>query len=159
MGTKCRDASLIACTDFGRHQDPPNTVTVPTPLITGFTPIREYTSALSIFLLRGFRCRERHGGSRGANETPARGSTGRHAVNIASASEGHPLALGLKLMSDFFQTGVVATLHRLTHGGADRLEGDLETFSRVRPMAYMTVQHPQGRILRSLKRDIFAVSS
>ncbi len=37
-------------------------------------------------------------------------------------------------MSDFFQTGVVTTLHRLKPNNLERLEGDLERFSRNRPI-------------------------
>lgn len=37
-------------------------------------------------------------------------------------------------MSDFFQTGVVTTLHRLRPNSVERLEGDLERFSRNRPI-------------------------
>src|SRR5512139_1378941 len=35
-------------------------------------------------------------------------------------------------MSDFFQTGMVTTLHRLKPNNVERLEGDLEKFSRSR---------------------------
>ena len=38
-------------------------------------------------------------------------------------------------MSDFFQTGVVATLHRLVASGHDRLEQELSVFARNRPIA------------------------
>jgi glucosyl-3-phosphoglycerate synthase len=61
-------------------------------------------------------------------------------------------------MSDFYQTGVVATLHRLTQGGTDRLERDLDGFSRVRPIGlvlpalYSEFQHPaMDGILRELR--------
>lgn len=37
-------------------------------------------------------------------------------------------------MSDFYQTGVVTTLHRLKANSIERLEGDLERFSRRRPI-------------------------
>ena len=37
-------------------------------------------------------------------------------------------------MADFHQTGVVTTLHRLTHNSIDRLEADLERFSRNKPI-------------------------
>jgi glucosyl-3-phosphoglycerate synthase len=37
-------------------------------------------------------------------------------------------------MADFHQTGVVATLHRLRNDSIDRLEADLERFSRNRPI-------------------------
>lgn len=38
-------------------------------------------------------------------------------------------------MSDFHQTGIITTLHRLGSPGLERLEGDLETASRRRPVA------------------------
>ena len=37
-------------------------------------------------------------------------------------------------MADFHQTGVVTTLHRLKPNNLDRLEADLEKFSRNRPI-------------------------
>jgi glucosyl-3-phosphoglycerate synthase len=37
-------------------------------------------------------------------------------------------------MSDFFQTGVVTTLHRLKSNSIERLESDLESFARTRPI-------------------------
>ena len=37
-------------------------------------------------------------------------------------------------MADFYQTGVVTTLHRLTPNSIDRLEADLEKFSRNKPI-------------------------
>ena len=37
-------------------------------------------------------------------------------------------------MADFYQTGVVTTLHRLTSNSIDRLEADLEKFSRNKPI-------------------------
>ena len=37
-------------------------------------------------------------------------------------------------MADFQQTGVVTTLHRLTPNSIDRLEADLEKFSRNKPI-------------------------
>lgn len=39
-GMKCLPASSIAATTSGGMMDPPSIVTVPMPLITGFTPIR-----------------------------------------------------------------------------------------------------------------------
>ena len=73
-------------------------------------------------------------------------------------------------MSDFYQTGVVATLHRLTQGGSDRLERDLEAFSRVRPIGlvlpalYSEFQHPamegilrELREVRYLRRIVVAI--
>lgn len=38
-------------------------------------------------------------------------------------------------MSDFYQTGVITTLHRLGKPSLDRLEGELEQFTRQRPVA------------------------
>ena len=37
-------------------------------------------------------------------------------------------------MADFYQTGVVATLHRLSPDGLERLERELEAFSKVMPI-------------------------
>ena len=37
-------------------------------------------------------------------------------------------------MADFYQTGVVTTLHRLTSNSIERLEADLEKFSRNKPI-------------------------
>lgn len=37
-------------------------------------------------------------------------------------------------MADFYQTGVVATLHRLSPGGLERIESELESFSSVLPV-------------------------
>lgn len=38
-------------------------------------------------------------------------------------------------MSDFYQTGVIATLHRLGRPNAQKIESELETFARQRPIA------------------------
>lgn len=38
-------------------------------------------------------------------------------------------------MSDFFQSGVITTLHQLGHSSLDRLEGELYNYSRNRPIA------------------------
>ena len=38
-------------------------------------------------------------------------------------------------MADFHQTGIITTLHRLGSPGLERLEGELETQSRKRPVA------------------------
>ena len=37
-------------------------------------------------------------------------------------------------MADFYQTGVVTTLHRLTPDNIERLEADLEKFSQNKPI-------------------------
>lgn len=62
-------------------------------------------------------------------------------------------------MSDFYQTGVVTTLHRLRSNSVERLEGDLERFSRSRPIAlvlpalYSEFGTPaMQRIVRSLQQ-------
>jgi glucosyl-3-phosphoglycerate synthase len=38
-------------------------------------------------------------------------------------------------MSDFFQTGVITTLHQLGHPSLERLEAELASFSKIRPVA------------------------
>lgn len=54
-------------------------------------------------------------------------------------------------MSDFYQTGVVTTLHRLNPNGIDRLEAELETYSQhtpiglVLPALYTEFQKPAMR--------------
>ncbi|MFQ5695259.1 MAG: glycosyl transferase [Terriglobia bacterium] len=62
-------------------------------------------------------------------------------------------------MSDFYQTGVVATLHRLGQRGIDELEHDLVRFSREAPMAlvlpalYSEFETPaMGVILKELPK-------
>lgn len=62
-------------------------------------------------------------------------------------------------MSDFYQTGVVTTLHRLRPNSIERLEGDLERFNRNRPIAlvlpalYSEFQTPaMQRIVPALKQ-------
>lgn len=42
---------------------------------------------------------------------------------------------GGTIMSDFYQTGVIATLHRLGRPNAQKIESELETFARQRPIA------------------------
>jgi hypothetical protein len=37
-------------------------------------------------------------------------------------------------MADFYQTGIVPTLHRLTTDSLERLEADLERYTRTRPV-------------------------
>ncbi|MBI3875155.1 MAG: glycosyl transferase [Verrucomicrobia bacterium] len=61
-------------------------------------------------------------------------------------------------MSDFFQTGAIATLHRLGDGNVHRLEEELESFSLETPMALVLPCHVRevgtqalNRILRELK--------
>jgi len=38
-------------------------------------------------------------------------------------------------MSDFYQTGIVATLHRLGQDSLEKLESKLERYARERPIA------------------------
>src|SRR5512134_2117722 len=38
-------------------------------------------------------------------------------------------------MTDFYQTGIITTLHRLGRPPLERIEGDLLAFSRSRPVA------------------------
>jgi glucosyl-3-phosphoglycerate synthase len=44
-------------------------------------------------------------------------------------------------MSDFFQTGAIATLHRLGRPNAERLERELETFAKETPIALLLPCH------------------
>jgi glucosyl-3-phosphoglycerate synthase len=73
-------------------------------------------------------------------------------------------------MSDFYQTGVVTTLHRLKANQIERIEGDLERFSRNKPIALVlpalyaefespAMQHivSELRGLRYLQRIVVAV--
>jgi glucosyl-3-phosphoglycerate synthase len=39
------------------------------------------------------------------------------------------------IMSDFFQPGVITTLHRLKKGNLERMEMELEFYSRYNPIA------------------------
>lgn len=62
-------------------------------------------------------------------------------------------------MSDFFQTGLVTTLHRLAPGGLDRLELELARYSKAAPIGlvlpalYSEFQHPaMPGILNELAR-------
>ena len=62
-------------------------------------------------------------------------------------------------MSDFFQTGAIATLHRLGQFKADQLEGELEKFSEETPIALVLPCHIKemgtpalNGILTTLKR-------
>ena len=61
-------------------------------------------------------------------------------------------------MSDFYQTGVVTTLHRHDQGGLERLEDELEEFTRqtpvglVLPALFSEFEHPaMRRIVEELK--------
>lgn len=49
----------------------------------------------------------------------------------AAAERSH---LRKRLMADFYQTGMVATLHRLSRSGPERIEAELRQFSRARPI-------------------------
>jgi hypothetical protein len=63
-------------------------------------------------------------------------------------------------MGDFYQTGVISTLHRFTSNNLDRMEAELKRFSRATPMAlilpclYSELEGPaMPRILEELKRS------
>jgi len=62
-------------------------------------------------------------------------------------------------MGDFYQTGVISTLHRYTANNVDRMEAELKKFSRTTPMAlllpclYSELEGPaMPRILEELKK-------
>jgi glucosyl-3-phosphoglycerate synthase len=62
-------------------------------------------------------------------------------------------------MGDFYQTGVISTLHRFTSNNLDRMEAELKRFSRATPMAlilpclYSELEGPaMPRILEELKK-------
>jgi glucosyl-3-phosphoglycerate synthase len=65
-------------------------------------------------------------------------------------------------MAEFYQTGAVSTLHRLTPGGLERLEADLERFTRrapiglVLPALYSEFEGPaMGGIIQELTKVRF----
>jgi len=73
-------------------------------------------------------------------------------------------------MADFFQPGVITTIHRLTSGGLDRLENDLERFAAFNPIGlvlpalYREFEHPamrgicdELRHVRYLNRIVVAI--
>lgn len=73
-------------------------------------------------------------------------------------------------MADFFQSGSITTLHRLTEGGNERLESDLERFNIEKPLGlvlpalYREFEHPamrqicdELRNVRYLRRIVVAV--
>ena len=55
-------------------------------------------------------------------------------------------------MADFHQTGVLATFHRLGPLDLERLEGDLQTFNRHRPIALVLPTTPQELDSPSLRK-------
>jgi glucosyl-3-phosphoglycerate synthase len=55
-------------------------------------------------------------------------------------------------MADFHQTGVLATFHRLGALNVERLEGDLVTFSRHRPIALVLPTTPQELDSEAVKK-------
>ncbi len=62
-------------------------------------------------------------------------------------------------MGDFYQTGVISTLHRFTSNNVDRMEAELKKFSRTTPMAlllpclYSELEGPaMPRIVEELKK-------
>src|SRR5688572_20636118 len=61
-------------------------------------------------------------------------------------------------MADFYQTGVISTMHRLGEFKLEKIEAELEAFSKVRPIAlvlpclYSELKGPAlGDIVRQLK--------
>ena len=50
-------------------------------------------------------------------------------------------------MSDFFQNGVITTLHRLGSQTIERLESRLDEYAHVHPMALAALAIPAGIIL------------
>ncbi|MBL9204527.1 MAG: hypothetical protein JNN01_05545, partial [Opitutaceae bacterium] len=64
-------------------------------------------------------------------------------------------------MSDFFQTGAVATLHRLGQVGVARLERELADFSKETPIALVLPCHIREvgtKALRGIARELKNVS-
>jgi glucosyl-3-phosphoglycerate synthase len=64
-------------------------------------------------------------------------------------------------MSDFFQTGAIATLHRLARPNVARLERELERFSEETPMALVLPCHIKelgSRALRLIVRELRGVT-
>ena len=51
-------------------------------------------------------------------------------------------------MSDFYQSGVVATLHRLGRANGHKIESELEAFSKQRPLRWCS-----RRCIASLRRS------
>ena len=64
-------------------------------------------------------------------------------------------------MSDFFQTGAIATLHRLGPTDVPRLERDLREFAKETPIALVLPCHIREvgtRALRGIARELARVS-
>ena len=64
-------------------------------------------------------------------------------------------------MSDFFQTGAIATLHRLGKAKVEQLEQELERFSEESPMALVLPCHIKElgtRALRLIVRELKGVT-
>ena len=64
-------------------------------------------------------------------------------------------------MSDFYQTGAVATLHRLGYPNVSRLEAELERFSEETPIALVLPCHVRELGTKALKlivRELKGVS-
>jgi glucosyl-3-phosphoglycerate synthase len=64
-------------------------------------------------------------------------------------------------MSDFFQTGAIATLHRLGAPGFRRLEEDLKEFSKENPIALVLPCHARelgSKALRGILRELKGVT-
>lgn len=64
-------------------------------------------------------------------------------------------------MSDFFQTGAIATLHRLRPGNTARLERELQEFVQETPIALVLPCHVRelgGQALRTIARELKQVT-
>ena len=60
-------------------------------------------------------------------------------------------------MSDFFQTGAIATLHRLGRPDVERLEGELQMFAKETPIALVLPCHARELdtpALRAIVREL-----
>jgi glucosyl-3-phosphoglycerate synthase len=60
-------------------------------------------------------------------------------------------------MSDFFQTGAIATLHRLGSPGVDRLEAELQTYCQETPIALVLPCHVRelgSKAIRHMVREL-----
>lgn len=63
-------------------------------------------------------------------------------------------------MSDFYQTGIVATLHRLGQMDLERLESELSAYTRIRPLALVLpslYSELQGEALKNIVKKLSEV--
>jgi glucosyl-3-phosphoglycerate synthase len=64
-------------------------------------------------------------------------------------------------MSDFYQTGVVATLHRLGAGSLESLEAGLRDFVRVQPIALVLpalYSEFEGEVMPRILEEVSRIS-